>query len=77
MLNKLKLNIDKTKYMIITTRKIEINCEIKIGSELIEKVNVMKYLGIQIDSKLNFKDNTDFIIKKVSKKISFFNQNKR
>lgn len=76
-INKLKLNVGKTKYMIITNRNIHIDCDVKIDNEDIERVEVMKYLGIQIDSKLNFKQNINFIIKKVSKKIYFLNRIKR
>lgn len=76
-LNKLKLNTEKTKFMVITNRKVNNDVVIKIDSEVIEKVEIMKYLGIQIDSKLNFKENTNFIIKKVSKKIYFLNRIKK
>ena len=67
---KLKVNVTKTKYMIIGSA-IESRKQIVINSELIEKVNSIKYLGIMIDSSLNFKDHLSFVQKKVSKKVYF------
>jgi len=39
----------------------------------IEKVEIMKYLGIIIDDRLRFKDHRDYILKKIAKNISFLN----
>jgi Reverse transcriptase (RNA-dependent DNA polymerase) len=43
--NKLKLNVDKTKYMIITSRRTEAasNSNLKIYAEVIQRVKTMKY----------------------------------
>jgi hypothetical protein len=68
--NKLKLNVDKTKAIIIGNRR-GANVQIKIEDEQIVEVEVMKYLGVLIDNQLNFKKNTDFIVKKVAKKVGF------
>ncbi|HBK82158.1 MAG TPA: hypothetical protein DDZ41_00940 [Flavobacterium sp.] len=51
---KLKLNIDKTKCMCIND---DLENNIVLNSQIIEKTNIIKYLGILIDSKLSFKDN--------------------
>lgn len=67
--NELKLNVDKTKVMIITNKQIDrenvniyINgCKLKIESE-------MKYLGVMIDDKLKFDKNADYLAKKIGKK---------
>jgi hypothetical protein len=68
--NKLKLNIKKTKSMIVTLKKkININeIKIKIDDKEIEIVSEMKYLGVFIDNKLNFNKNVDYISKKIARK---------
>lgn len=48
-----------------------------IAGKSIEKVNEMKYLGVIVDRKLSFRPNTDFIIKKISKKISMLRRMKK
>jgi hypothetical protein len=56
--NKLKLNVSKTKYLIMTGRRSSIENEsmsMTIGGEQIARVASMKYLGVEIDEKLNFK----------------------
>jgi hypothetical protein len=46
--NKLKLNVDKTKAIIIGNRR-GTNVQIKIEDEQIVEVEVMKYLGVLIE----------------------------
>jgi hypothetical protein len=62
--NKLTLNEEKSKAMVITRRKRKENKEISVymNNNIIEQVQKMKYLGIIIDSKLNF---SEHIIKQV------------
>jgi len=67
-MNKMKLNISKTKSMIINCNGSSI---IHINNQIIETVNEIKYLGIIIDNKLNFKSNLDYVCKKIAKKIYF------
>jgi hypothetical protein len=71
--NKLKLNIEKTKYMIITSRRIEApnTTSLLINGSPIERVQCMKYLGVKIDEKLNFKEHLTMITKKMSSKAGF------
>lgn len=70
--NKLKLNIMKTKYMIIGNKNTSgLHGSIYINNEQIERVSEVKYLGIVIDEKLNFSRNCEYIEKKVAKKIGF------
>lgn len=57
ILNKLKLNADKTKYMIVRSSRKEVRDQVKLvcmNSEILEQVEVIKYLRIIIDSRLNF-----------------------
>ena len=64
----LKLNIGKTKYLIISSANSRPNVNIVIDGETIERVNELKYLGVIIDDKLTFKSHIDNVIKKMAKK---------
>lgn len=71
-INKLKINVEKTVYMVIKN-KISDNNEtnVIINNTKLNQVSETKYLGIIIDDKLDFKKNLDYVIKKMSKKINF------
>lgn len=59
--NKLKLNLKKTKYMVIAkSEKDEYN--IKKNGETIERTCVMKYLGMMIDWNMKMKSHNDYIM---------------
>lgn len=68
-MNKLKLNTNKTKCMVINGAD---SADVRINGELIECVVELKYLGVIIDKKLNFKNHIDYVCKKIGKKIGFF-----
>lgn len=72
--NKLKLNVEKTKCMFIkgNRNRDDTAIQIHINGELIARTSQMKYLGVLIDDRLNFKENNSYICKKVAKKIGFF-----
>ncbi|KAJ8977797.1 hypothetical protein NQ317_000053 [Molorchus minor] len=77
--NKLKLNISKTKAMLISTpykyKQINLNeITLTIDSTRIEIVEETKYLGLVIDSHLNFIPHFNYIHKKILKKIYFFSR---
>lgn len=73
-LNKLKMNANKTQYMIVRSIRKELSREIVVttgkGIEL-KRVTKMKYLGLMLDDRLQFKEHCDYIIKKVGKKTCF------
>lgn len=71
--NKLKLNVEKTKYMLMSRTEMNDNNlnEIKIGDQYIERVKKMKYLGIQIDDKLNLNEQIDTMTKNIASKTNF------
>lgn len=64
----LKLNISKTKYMVISGRKNTPDFVIRIDSEPIEQVCNIKYLGVTIDDGLTFSIHIDNVIKKIARK---------
>jgi len=76
-INKLKLNTDKTKAMIISKSSVtrnkvynEIqNNGVFIEGENIEFVDEFKYLGVVLDQYLSFDNHVNYIGKKIAKKI--------
>ena len=54
-INKLTINHKKTKFILITKKKIN-KFDIKINGIIIKRKNSSKYLGIIIDDKLNWKN---------------------
>ena len=52
--NKLSLNVSKTKYMIISNRQTP-DVNIKIQDINLERVDEIQFLGVMLDSKLTFK----------------------
>lgn len=78
-INKLKLNVSKTKAMILTTnyklKQIDINSiNLKIKDETIQIVHEIKYLGFVLDSTLCLNNHFEFIKRKITKKLFFFSR---
>ena len=70
--NRLSLNLDKTSYIIFTTRNkkiIDTNLDIKIDGITLELVQKTKFLGVIINSHLNWKDHIQLVQSKISKNI--------
>jgi len=70
------MNAGKTKYMVRNIRKklrgdIILKC---LDKTKIDRVKIMKYLGIIIDDKLRFKNHCDYMLKKIKKKTSSLNR---
>ncbi len=71
--NKLTLNVDKTKYMVFGTKTALIHkpdLNITIDGKKLERVSVMKYLGVFLDEHLSFSEHISSVCKKSSKKLS-------
>ena len=75
-INKLSLNLTKTKYMIFGTRKIKTQAIIRIGGLEIERVHENKFLGVIIDDKLCWKSHINNVKLKLSKTIAILNKTK-
>ena len=80
-LNKLSLNVSKTKFMIFNRKikKKENNSEtssICINSTPIQKVSSIKFLGVFIDCDLSWKDHINYIEGKIARNIGILNRNK-
>ena len=54
-INKLSINYSKTKYLVVTKRKVKPKLKLLIGDNLIEQNSCVKYLGVKIDENLNWK----------------------
>ena len=61
-MNKLSLNINKTQSISFNSEMI---LDIKLNSEKIEQVNQVKYLGVFVDSHLNFKVHIEYVRKRI------------
>ena len=77
-LNKLSLNCEKTKAMIFHTpqRKVEYP-QPTIGNHKIEYVNQFNFLGIILDSNLNWKYHAHYISNKLSRTLGIMNKLKQ
>ena len=77
-INKLSLNIAKSKYM--TFQRTNTNVQtltLKIDNRNIEQVKEFNFLGLIIDTNLNWKRHTETISNAYSKKIGILNKLKR
>ena len=68
--NNLVLNVTKTKEMVIDFRKqTKVPDLIVIKEKDVDRVEIFKYLGIVLDNKLTWKQNTDSIVKKTKPRL--------
>jgi hypothetical protein len=52
----LSLNAKKCKCLLFTAKETDYDLEISINGEKIEQIKQSRYLGIELDQKLNYKD---------------------
>ena len=64
-INKLSINYSKSEFMIITKKQFKHKFEVVIEDNKIKQKSVVKYLGILIDDKLNWKHQ----VKQISQKL--------
>ena len=76
--NKLSLKVAKTKAIVILTKQKEKQLadnddvlSLNIEEQLIDSVQIAKYLGIQIDNNLNWKDHIKTLSTKIRRAIGF------
>ena len=78
--NKLSLNVKKTKFMLFHTRQKNIDQyipDLKIGDKLIERVQNFNFLGLTINENMSWKPHVDKIANKISKYVGLLNRLKR
>ena len=66
-MNKIKINLDKSKFMVFSYGKKYLLSSLKFGNGSITSTDSIKFLGIIVDKNLNFKDHTSSICTKISK----------
>ena len=78
--NKLSLNVKKTKFMVFYTQNKKITPfipSLKIGGKSIERVKNFNFLGLTINEKMSWKPHINKISNKVSKYVGVLNRLKR
>lgn len=75
--NRMKLNADKCYQISFTRNKNIIPTQYKIGDTDLKIVDLIRDLGVHIDSKLTFVRHVDFIISKASKMLGFMLRNSK
>ena len=71
--NRIKLNVDKTKYMIFSYRDhFRLTGPVVIGREVVSQTTCVRFLGINLDCKLNFSDHVTHIARKISHSLGVF-----
>jgi len=70
-INRLQLNVSKTKVMLVRgiKKKSESNIKVKLEDTVLEVVSEIKYLDVMIDKNLNFTVQVDYLGKKISSKL--------
>ncbi len=68
--NKLSVNVSKSNFILFGNRKHNEDVDITINNVKIDRVYVTKFLGVLIDSNLNWKEHIDSINNKISKSIA-------
>lgn len=64
--NKIKINVEKTKYMLFKQKnKIVENMDITINDFNLQRVSVIKYLGLHVDENLSWSEHVSNIRQKV------------
>ena len=69
--NKLSLNIDKSNLRSIPppTKKVNISIKLNINDTSLKKKPCIKYLGIMLDSNLNWKSHVNYISTKIKRSV--------
>lgn len=76
-INRLSLNLKKTKFMIFGNRKKDDSIVLSIAGTKIMKVREFRFLGVLLDEGLTWKPHILYIQKKISKSIFVLNKVKR
>merc|ERR1712055_528431 len=65
--NKLTLNTEKSKFMVVTNKKSIPKLSIKVNNIPLKTCDSYKYLGVMIDKNLDWKSHVKYISTKISK----------
>ena len=67
--NKIKINANKTKFMIFSYRRDIVISSIKLGPNSIQQTDSIKFLGVTLDSHLRFNCHIDHISRKLARSL--------
>ena len=65
--NRLSLNILKSHYMIFTNKTVVVDASIQINSIVLERVESTKFLGVYLDTKLDWKKHISYVKSKIAR----------
>ena len=74
MSNKLSLNVSKTNYMVISSRRNNYNFNISMNNVPLLKVRCTKFLGVYIDDKLLWEDHVKYISSHISRGVGILSK---
>ena len=74
--NRLSLNLDKTKYMVFhkSNKKINTSLNLKILNHTIEQIHSFNFLGLTINSSMNWESHVEKISNKISKTVGILHK---
>ena len=74
--NILSLNVEKSNYVIFypPQKLLNYSINLKINNQTLMHKNAIKYLGIMIDSHLNWKSQVNYISTKIKRNIGFLSK---
>ena len=73
--NRISLNIEKSNFVIFhPQKKISSNLKLYLNGKELKQELCIKYLGIYIDSNLNWKSQTNYIAKKIKRSIGILSK---
>ena len=74
-LNKLSLNISKTKYMLFSTRQKNVTYPIvTLNKQIIENVSEFNFLGVKLDENMTWNSHTNQIANKINRNIAIMHK---
>ncbi|KAM7282856.1 reverse transcriptase family protein [Ixodes scapularis] len=67
--NNMKINISKTQYMHITTKRTVLNFSYEVAGVVLTEVDSYKYLGVILSSDLGWKRHVEYVKKRATNKL--------
>ena len=67
--NRIKINVDKSKFICFSYRKSIQSRPLKLGDSFIQETDQTKFLGLILDNRLTFKPHINYILSKISRSV--------
>ena len=69
--NRLLINSSKSNSILLGSRQrvMDINLDVSISNETLQQVAASKFLGLTVDSSIQWSEHVDYLIKKLSPKL--------